>query len=209
MSPPSVKTAAPRFVLLRDAGMTDLRQVLQSLKSDADRCRLAVALGRELARLHEAGFDHRDLFAKRILAAREGMTWRFCLLDWRHTLSASNGLEPARHSGPSLTPPCPDLLAGPRLRLRCLRAYLHALSPRTERAAACSLRAANSTIQRAPAKSQHPRDRPNADPRGPTAICGVLRRPATRRALVLEQLGHRLPTGWHNSSKAKALPISP
>ncbi len=58
------------FVLMRDeTGMRDLRTVLAEMHDECDRHRLADALGRELARMHDAGFDHPDLFAKHILAA--------------------------------------------------------------------------------------------------------------------------------------------
>jgi tRNA A-37 threonylcarbamoyl transferase component Bud32 len=116
------------FVLLRDQpAMLELRTFLPTLQSDLDRNRLADALGGELARLHNAGFDHPDLFAKHILAARFGPTFRFCILDWARARRRRNVSWRLR---------CRDLavldatlhesLASDRLRVRCLRAYLRA-----------------------------------------------------------------------------------
>ncbi len=114
------------FLLLRDeADMVELRTILLTLDSNTDRNQLAEALGRELARLHAAGFDHPDLFAKHILVGRTGPTFRICILDWararrRRAVSwhlrcrALAILDATLHTA----------LASDRLRLRCLRAYL-------------------------------------------------------------------------------------
>jgi tRNA A-37 threonylcarbamoyl transferase component Bud32 len=113
------------FVLLRDeAGMTELRTLLQQT---GDHCRLAEALGRELARLHDAGFDHPDLFAKHILTSVSDDGIRFCLLDWqrgRHRPRVSWRLR-CRDLA-LLDATLAPLLANVRLRLRCLRSYLRA-----------------------------------------------------------------------------------
>jgi tRNA A-37 threonylcarbamoyl transferase component Bud32 len=123
---------ARAFVLLREApGMAELRTVLQSLTGEP-RHRLAEALGQELARMHDAGFDHHDLFAKHILAGLRDGAFRFCLLDWqrgqqRRTMSWRQRcrnlavLDATLHGS----------LANDRLRLRCLRAYLSAVAPGT------------------------------------------------------------------------------
>ncbi len=118
------------FVLLGDeSAMTELRAFLPTLSSDEEcRC-LAGALGRELARMHDAGFDHPDLFAKHILVSPRGATYRFCILDWQRA---------RRRRAVSWRLRCRDLavldatlhgaLASARLRLRCLHAYVRALS---------------------------------------------------------------------------------
>jgi tRNA A-37 threonylcarbamoyl transferase component Bud32 len=132
------------FVLLGDeSAMTELRAFLPTLSSDEECRRLAEALGRELARMHDAGFDHPDLFAKHILVAPPkggtpasggvpplgGPTFRFCILDWQRA---------RRRRAVSWRLRCRDLavldatlhgaLASARLRLRCLHAYVRALS---------------------------------------------------------------------------------
>jgi tRNA A-37 threonylcarbamoyl transferase component Bud32 len=116
------------FVLLREeAGLSDLRALLQELGCETERCRLAAALGRELARLHDAGFDHPDLFAKHILAGPADGTFRFCILDWqrsRYRRQVSwriRGRDLAVLDATLL-----ELLASDRLRLRCLRSYWRA-----------------------------------------------------------------------------------
>jgi tRNA A-37 threonylcarbamoyl transferase component Bud32 len=117
------------FVLLRDhSDMIELRTFLQQAPA-AERNRLAVALGRELARMHDAGFDHPDLFAKHILVASAEA--RFCILDWqrarrRRTVSWRLRcrdlavLDATLHDG----------LASDWLRLRCLHAYVLATGDR-------------------------------------------------------------------------------
>jgi tRNA A-37 threonylcarbamoyl transferase component Bud32 len=123
------------FVLLGDeSAMTELRAILPTLSSDKEcRC-LAGALGRELARMHDAGFDHPDLFAKHILVSPRGATFRFCILDWQRA---------RRRRAVSWRLRCRDLavldatlhcaLASARLRLRCLQAYVCALSVQESR----------------------------------------------------------------------------
>src|SRR5260370_28880528 len=70
------------FVLMCDeSAMTELRAFLPTLSSDEEWHCLADALGRELARMHDAGFDHPDLFAKHILVAPPAATFRFSILD--------------------------------------------------------------------------------------------------------------------------------
>ncbi len=111
------------FLLLREvSGTVDLRHFLQRLAPPRDRHRLARRLGRELARLHDAGFDHPDLYAKHVLVDPDDGTFHF--LDWQRS----------RRGRPSWRQRCRDLaalhatladdLASPRERLACLRAYL-------------------------------------------------------------------------------------
>jgi tRNA A-37 threonylcarbamoyl transferase component Bud32 len=123
------------FVLMCDeSALTELRAFLPTLSSDEECRRLADALGRELARMHDAGFDHPDLFAKHILVAPRGATFRFCILDWQRA---------RRRRAVPWRLRCRDLavvdatlhgtLASARLRLRCLRAYVRALSVQESR----------------------------------------------------------------------------
>jgi tRNA A-37 threonylcarbamoyl transferase component Bud32 len=115
------------FVLLRgEMDCVELREWLARSSSMVERRDLAQRLGRELARLHDAGFAHPDLFAKHVLISEVG-TDRVCFLDWaraRKRLAVSwrtrlrdlAVLDATLHAS----------LAGDRLRLRCLRAYLNA-----------------------------------------------------------------------------------
>jgi tRNA A-37 threonylcarbamoyl transferase component Bud32 len=113
------------FVLLRDhSDMIELRKFMQGAPAAA-RSRIAVALGRALARMHAAGFEHRDLFAKHILVSDDGAAPRFCILDWqrgrqRHRVSWSRRCRDLAVLDATLH----DALASGRARVRCLRAYL-------------------------------------------------------------------------------------
>ncbi len=112
------------FLLVREQpGMTELRDCLA--RPDLDRRALAAALGRELARVHAAGFEQPDLYAKHILVEQTPAGWRFCLIDWqrsrqRPAVPWSRRLRDLAALDASLAAP----LAEDRLRLLCLRAYL-------------------------------------------------------------------------------------
>ncbi len=114
------------FVLLREqTGMTELRAVLTRLDSAAEGRALASALGRELARIHAAGFTQPDLYAKHILARRSRGGFEFCFLDWQrsrplHRVSWRRRVRDLAALDASLAVE----LAPDRLRLACLRAYL-------------------------------------------------------------------------------------
>jgi tRNA A-37 threonylcarbamoyl transferase component Bud32 len=114
------------FVLLREqAGMSDLRDFLAHLRLPADRRALARALGRELARIHAAGFSQPDLYAKHILVRPARAGFRFCFLDWQR--SREHRIVPWRRRLRDLAVLDASLaaeLASDRLRLVCLRAYL-------------------------------------------------------------------------------------
>jgi tRNA A-37 threonylcarbamoyl transferase component Bud32 len=129
------------FVLTRDeSAMTELRAFLPTLNSDAERRRLADALGRELARMHGAGFDHPDLLAKHILVTRAAATFRFCILDWqrgrRRRIWSGNAYQVPwrlrRRDLATLDSTLHDALASNRLRLRFLLAYVRALAVRQD-----------------------------------------------------------------------------
>jgi tRNA A-37 threonylcarbamoyl transferase component Bud32 len=82
------------YVLLEAAEGAELRKFLlrgQS-RSIEDRLCFAQSLGRSIARMHDAGVEHPDLYAKHILVERDGKSCT--ILDWQrsrrpHTLSAS------------------------------------------------------------------------------------------------------------------------
>ena len=86
---------------------------------------LARPLGAALARLHAAGFDHPDLYAKHVLRRSDGRDAFTsstgsaravaAALTWRRRVPRPG--RPARHRSPTTWPT-------PRERLACLRAYL-------------------------------------------------------------------------------------
>ncbi len=129
------------FVLLRDeVGMSDLRAFLPTLTNEERRARLAATLGRELARLHDAGFDHPDLYAKHVLVSENGAGYRVSILDWQR--SRHRRVVPWRvrvRDLAVLDATLHQTLASDRTRCRVLRTYLkttaHADRPSLARAA--------------------------------------------------------------------------
>lgn len=102
---------------VRDA--VDLRLYLQDHLSAEPRQRREFArhLGRELARLHEAGFDHPDLCAKHVLVRPRDQA--VCFLDWQR---GRRGMPQTLRNLALLNATLADCLASPRERLVCLRA---------------------------------------------------------------------------------------
>jgi len=75
-----------------------------------------------LGHLHAAGFAHGDLYSKHVLV-RAGP--RFCFLDWqRARLWKKVPIAIRQMDLATLDATMPDTLAGDRMRLACLRAYL-------------------------------------------------------------------------------------
>lgn len=72
------------FVLLKEErGLLSLDDWLR--RNPQQSRRIASLLGRELARMHEAGFFHPDLFAKHVLVSQTDSLDRICLIDWQRT----------------------------------------------------------------------------------------------------------------------------
>jgi tRNA A-37 threonylcarbamoyl transferase component Bud32 len=125
------------FLLVRElAGVEPLTAVLRRQHDESERRQLALELGRTLARIHELGFDHPDLYAKHVLLGPDG----FAFLDWQrsqHRLAVGWG-ERCRDLA-ALEATLSGHLARPRERLFCLLAYLRHASdarlPRLSRAA--------------------------------------------------------------------------
>lgn len=87
------------------------------------RWRLAQAVGEAVGRVHRAGFDAPDLSAKHVIVRRCGSV---TLIDWprarrRPTLAHDQCLMALAGIHASL----PESLAGPRERLRALKAWMH------------------------------------------------------------------------------------
>jgi hypothetical protein len=112
------------FLLVEEIpGCVDLRRFLADWTASApERRRFAKRLGETLARLHDSGFAHGDLYAKHILVHADRHALHF--LDWQRS--------PRRHRlGPrerwrdlaALDATLAEELAVPRERLVCLNAY--------------------------------------------------------------------------------------
>jgi hypothetical protein len=120
------------FLLVR--AVPDALEVRDFLRAGPDatcRRRAARALGRELARLHDAGFAHPDLYAKHVLIDPFGE--RVWFLDWQRSQRGRRvGWATRRRDLAALHATLSDELVTPRERLACLHAYL----PRRPRTAA-------------------------------------------------------------------------
>jgi hypothetical protein len=116
------------FLIVREvAGALDLRMFLHGRKATSPyhRLRFARRLGEALARLHDAGFDHPDLYAKHVLVDPVSESIRF--LDWQRARKNGQLAWPQCWRGlASLHATLSDDLASARERLLCLRAYLRA-----------------------------------------------------------------------------------
>jgi heptose I phosphotransferase len=118
------------FLLLRAVeGAVDVRTFLREHADDRRRRRLARRLGVLLARLHRAGFDHPDLYAKHVLVRlRDDAP---VLLDWqRSRRRPSVGWRRRVRTLAALNATLADDTAPTRDRLACLRAYLEQVNGR-------------------------------------------------------------------------------
>src|SRR5260370_26613301 len=112
------------FLLVEELSeCVDLRRYLADwIGSALERRRFAHHLGDTLGRMHNAGFAHRDLYAKHIFVQPEDQSLE--VLDWQrsprpHRLS----LRERWHDLAALDVTLADELAGRRERLFCLPAY--------------------------------------------------------------------------------------
>lgn len=112
------------FLLVEEVpGAVPLASVLgQMTDAQARRC-LAARLGATLARLHKAGFFHRDLYAKHVLV--HPITQDIVLLDWQRAWrGAWIGMSSRVRDLAALHATLADTLASRRDRLTFLFAYL-------------------------------------------------------------------------------------
>lgn len=112
------------FLLVRQVdGATDLPSFLRGLPDGrAIRLRVARQIGRAIAQVHAAGFDHPELSAKHVLISRRG--GHVTILDWqRARVRLALGRRVRRRDLAMLHATLPDKLAGAGERLACLRAY--------------------------------------------------------------------------------------
>jgi tRNA A-37 threonylcarbamoyl transferase component Bud32 len=114
------------FLLLRTASnAVDLRVYLHSRQAMPPRARrrFALRLGAALARMHNAGFDHPDLYSKHVLVNLADQS--FCFLDWQRSRSAHPVSWQERWRDlAALDATLGDQLITVSERLACLRAYL-------------------------------------------------------------------------------------
>jgi tRNA A-37 threonylcarbamoyl transferase component Bud32 len=108
------------FLLLRAAGGVDLRTHLATVSRE-ERRPLARRLGEALAGVHNAGFDHPDLYSKHVLVSPDG---RVCFLDWQRSRRGHVGWPRRWRDLAALHATVADELASVRDRLTFLRAYL-------------------------------------------------------------------------------------
>jgi tRNA A-37 threonylcarbamoyl transferase component Bud32 len=149
------------FLLVRElTGFLDLRVFLERrAATPAERSRLARRLGEALARLHAAGFDHPDLYAKHVLVHPDTGDFRF--LDWsRSRRRRSVGRRRRWRDLAALHASLAEHLARPGERLACLLAYLRsagqALDSRAVRRAVRSIqRQADVLLRRRHVREQH------------------------------------------------------
>jgi hypothetical protein len=178
------------FLLVREEqGAVDLRSLLQRA-TPRERRQLAVRLGETLARMHEAGIDHPDMYAKHVLV-REDSSVRetinqsrlprvqgrgekkteldsekksMTLLDWQRSRPCRRVTWSRRWRDlAALDATLADDLAGGRERLLCLRAYLAACSSHRGKLPASTV-AAKEIRRRAARLLQHRRIREMRQP---------------------------------------------
>jgi heptose I phosphotransferase len=111
------------FVLIEEVPQSvGLMAALEERPDTRARRELAVRLGARLARLHEAGFCHGDLYAKHVLVREKNQ--EPCLLDWQRARYGRITRADRIRDLACLHATLPNELAGPSERLACLRAYL-------------------------------------------------------------------------------------
>jgi heptose I phosphotransferase len=110
------------FLLVREVPSVELRAFLGAETDPARRRRVADNLGRTLARLHNAGFHHPDLYANHVLIDPRDDSVR--VLDWqRARLVYALTWRRRLRDLAALHATVNDRLATPGERLLCLRAY--------------------------------------------------------------------------------------
>src|SRR5262245_14856959 len=119
------------FLLVEEVpGAVPLAALLAQLPDADSRRQLAMRLGQTLARLHEAGFFHRDLYAKHVLVRPDDFS--VILLDWQRAWRGAWIKQACRvRDLAALHATVADHLADARARLALLFAYLDCGRPAT------------------------------------------------------------------------------
>ncbi len=113
------------FLLLEEITGCDLRQYLLGLQTAAlaERCGFARRLGAALAGIHQAGFDHPDLYAKHVLV--DPATGEIAFIDWQRSRRRNSlGWRERSRDLAALDATLAGELASLSERLACLGAYL-------------------------------------------------------------------------------------
>jgi tRNA A-37 threonylcarbamoyl transferase component Bud32 len=107
-------------------GTVDLREFLQENRgaTPGERYRFSRRLGATLAAIHNAGFDHPDLYAKHVLVAPA--TGQCYFLDWQRSRPRRLRWRQRAHDLAALDATLADHVATLGERLACLRGYLAA-----------------------------------------------------------------------------------
>jgi tRNA A-37 threonylcarbamoyl transferase component Bud32 len=140
------------FLLIRDlVGYRDLRHVLAQEMEPQKRRQVARQLGEALAQVHQAGFQHSDLYSKHVLLLDEAspMQPAVCFLDWqraRRRLHVNWALR--WRDLAALNATLAEELATPRQRVQALRAYLRACQRSSDGRPGLSLRQAATEIRK-------------------------------------------------------------
>jgi tRNA A-37 threonylcarbamoyl transferase component Bud32 len=117
------------FLVVRESeGGVDLRRFLADRgRTLCQRLRIVKELGAMLARIHNAGLEHRDLYSKHILVDTRGT--EINILDWQRSRRRSDVAWGQRWRDlAALDATLAEGLANARLRLTGLRAYLESSS---------------------------------------------------------------------------------
>jgi hypothetical protein len=142
------------FLLVRElVGGQDLRQAMRPIAQAPNWAPHHVGrqLGVALARLHDAGFEHPDLYSKHILVGSSPLSRlpAITFLDWQRVRRRRHVSWATRWRDLSaVDATLADDLATPRQRLRALCAYLRACQPAHGRRAGLKLGEAAHAIRR-------------------------------------------------------------
>ena len=114
------------FVMLRElTGVEPMTPFLHRLGPGRDRRAVVAWLGDQVARLHEAGLWHTDLFSKHVLLGGGPEGWRWAMMDLQRARAARTTPGSARlHDLAALEATTPSHVASRTDRLRFLHAYL-------------------------------------------------------------------------------------
>jgi tRNA A-37 threonylcarbamoyl transferase component Bud32 len=116
------QTGCAFLVLEECVHALDVRRFLQTLPASQARSVWTARLGRDLAMIHQAGFDHPDLYSKHVLVRHDGTTF---FIDWQRTRLRTHVNWRARVRGLArLNATMPETIATSKERWRCLAAYL-------------------------------------------------------------------------------------
>jgi tRNA A-37 threonylcarbamoyl transferase component Bud32 len=198
-------TGCAFLVLLECTEAIDLRAHLRCLTDPAIRKAWARRLGQTIAAIHEAGFDHPDLYAKHILVLDAD---QLCIIDWQRTSVARSVAWTARlRSLALLNATLEASLASPAERRRFLAAYVAAC--RQNNTSVPMRRILDETILEHAAKiSKRRRLRELVNAPGRTTEPGLIWRDGEALCLTAE-LDERLDTNLPPYLALKNLPVRP